>query len=50
LYYKRLESGTLELPLVEKNQTSIPIYWSDLVLIIEGISLQNIKKRKRYGY
>ncbi len=49
IYYKRLEQGTLELPPTEKNNSSISINWTDLVMIIEGISLQNIKKRKRYN-
>jgi transposase len=48
IYYKRLEKGTLELPVVDKNTLSVTINWTDLVLIIEGISLKKIQKRKRY--
>jgi len=48
LYYKRLETGTLELPEITKDTQSVQINWSDLVMITEGISLKNILKRKRY--
>lgn len=48
IYYKRLEKGNLELPQSDENSSSIMISWTDLVMIIEGISLKNIKKRKRY--
>ena len=48
LYYKRLEEGTLELPETDHNKAKIT--WSDLVLIIQGISLKNIKKRRRYPH
>jgi transposase len=48
LYYKRLESGTLELPPVDKDTLSCEMTWSQLMMMIEGIPYQNIKKRKRF--
>ena len=48
LYYKRLETGTLELPEITNNTQSVQINWTELVMITEGISLKNIQKRKRY--
>jgi len=48
LYYKRLEQGTIELPKQTGNETRMHIDWSTLVMMIEGISIENIKKRKRY--
>jgi len=48
LYYKRLETGTLELPGLPQGQMSYQLNWSTLVMIIEGISIRNIIKRKRY--
>jgi transposase len=48
LYYKRLETGTLELPGSPTGQMSYQLNWSTLVMIIEGISITNIIKRKRY--
>lgn len=49
LYYKRLESGTFEMPKYDQKTNSCQILWSDLVFILEGISLQNIKHRKRFS-
>ena len=48
IYYKRLEKGTFELPSVEEGQSSVKITRRMLMLILEGISLQDIKTRKRY--
>jgi transposase len=44
LYYKRLERGTFELPA----STETGINWETLMLILSGISLKRIVKRKRY--
>jgi hypothetical protein len=49
LYYKRLETGTIELPDVGTVGTSYAITWSDLVMMVEGIALENIRRRVRYG-
>jgi len=48
LYYKRLESGTFELPLSPMSSNCIVINYSQLVMMVEGISLQYIRTRKRY--
>jgi hypothetical protein len=48
LYYKRLESGTFELPVNLLNSSCIVINWPQLVMMVEGISLQHIQTRKRY--
>lgn len=45
LYYKRLERGNFELPVKTENGT---IEWGQLVMMIEGISVENIRMRKRY--
>ena len=47
LYYKRLERGTFELPL-SVYSSDITIQWETLVLMISGISLVQIKRKKRY--
>lgn len=46
LYYKRLETGTLELPQVKKGAQYCQINWSVLVMMIEGISIKKIVQRK----
>ena len=48
IYYKRLERGTFELPLCTSDQTSLELSWSDLVMLLEGIELKSVKRRKRY--
>ena len=48
LYYKRLEQGTFELPLSAINNSSMVINWSELVMMVQGISLQHIRTRKRF--
>lgn len=50
LYYKRLESGTFELPKKDFTGNTCPVYWPELVMMIEGISLEHIRRRKRYIY
>ena len=47
LYYKRLEKGTFELPLYDSTVGSIALDYAKLVMIIDGLSIQNIQKRKR---
>lgn len=48
LYYKRLESGTFELPHYDESQGTLQLDYARLVLLIEGISIGNIRSRKRY--
>jgi transposase len=48
LYYKRLEQGTFELPRSAIHNSSMVINWSELVMMVQGISLQHIRTRKRF--
>ncbi len=48
LFYKRLEKGTFELPVSSKAGLSQRIDYSDLVMIITGISLKYARKRRRF--
>jgi transposase len=47
LYYKRLEQGTYELPVVSAG-THHNITAQQLQLILQGIQLKSIKMKKRY--
>jgi transposase len=47
IYYKRLETGTFEIP--EGNEKSMTIKWEELVMMLEGIALKSMKRRKRYS-
>jgi transposase len=46
LYYKRLETGRLSLPKSE--QGSGPMSWGHLALVVEGISFEKTKQKRRY--
>ena len=48
LYYKRLESGTFELPAFKHDAVSCQMSWPTLMLMIEGISIEKSKQRRRY--
>jgi transposase len=49
LFYKRLEKGTFELPVVSKQTKSKAISYGELAMIITGISLKNARKRARFS-
>lgn len=46
LYYKRLEKGTFTPPPLGERQTVIR--WPDLVLMVEGITVQSSRQTPRY--
>ena len=50
LYHKRLEKGTFELPNVGDGQAVLPIEGDQLMLLLKGISLRHIRRRKRYQH
>jgi transposase len=52
LYYKRLEQGTFTLPKLltaDYNSAGVSLSWPDLVLMIEGIQVQQIRQNLRYS-
>jgi transposase len=55
IFYRRLERGTFELPraaadtnVTGANTAGVEIKLSDLALILEGIELASVKRRKRW--
>ncbi len=48
LYYKRLERGTFELPVYDNLKGSIQMKYSQMVMLLDGLSIKNIQQRKRY--
>ena len=49
LYSKRLERGSYEIPkVIHTGATDKALKWSELMLILAGISLKSVKYRKRY--
>ena len=49
IYYKRLEQGTYEIPEEDVPSKSIYITREKLMLIMEGIELKTVRKRKRFS-
>lgn len=49
LYYKRLEKGTFELPKYDIKTGSISLKYTQLVLLIDGLSIKQITRRKTYA-
>lgn len=50
LYYKRLESGTFQLPDYDDIEGSITVNYTQIVMIIDGLSIKNIQVRKRHNF
>lgn len=48
IYYKRLEKGTYERPLLEDGKTDCQITAQQLQFILQGVALQKIQYRNRY--
>ncbi len=50
IFYKRLEQGTFELPQDLSRSKTIALSHDTLVLILQGIDLVSVKKRRRYKH
>jgi transposase len=48
IYHKRLESGRFERPIYDEKQNSFRMRWAELVMMVDGMSLKNVVKRKRF--
>jgi transposase len=48
LYHKRLESGRFSLPLLDEKSSCYHLPWRDLVLMVEGISIEKTVREKRF--
>lgn len=49
LYYKRLEEGTFEVPVYDPKVGSITLSYAQMVMLVDGLSIKNIEKRKSYN-
>jgi len=50
IFYRRLEKGTFEVPAFDLDARSMPLNANQLHFMMQGISLQTIKYRKRYQH
>jgi len=48
LYYKRLEKGIFELPKYEIEDGLVVLTYTEMIMILDGISIVSINKKKRY--
>ena len=48
LYHKRLERGTYELPIGDGD--SVELRSDELMLILQGITLKSVQRRKRFDH
>jgi transposase len=48
IYHKRLETGCFERPVYDEGQKSFRMKWSGLVMMVEGLSMENVLQRKRF--
>ena len=48
IFYKSLEQGTFELPRFNSGDNSYALKWEELILILEGVELKSVRRRKRY--
>jgi transposase len=47
IYHKRLEQGRFSLPRLDPQTGSYRLTWTDLVLMVDGISVDKIRYKKR---
>lgn len=50
IFYRRLEKGAFEVPAFDLDAKSMQINSNQLHFILQGVSLQSIKYRKRYQH
>jgi transposase len=48
IWYKRLESGSFQIPTAPRDAVSIEMTTTQLSLILSGIDLRSARQRKRY--
>lgn len=48
IYYKRLETGRFSLPEFDQKSNSYRLKWMELIMMIDGISLDKVAYKKRY--
>jgi len=50
IWYKRLEQGTFEKPVAPQQTSSVTLSATELSLLLGGIELASVKRRKRYRH
>ena len=48
LYYKRLERGVFELPKYDLEEGLVVLSYTQMIMILDGISIVSLRKKDRY--
>lgn len=48
IFYKRLEQGTFQHPAHQTDEKAVHLLYNELMMLLEGIDIKHIRKRKRY--
>jgi transposase len=49
LWYRRLEKGAFRFPIPSETEvTGIPVKATDLLMLLEGVDLEHVKRQPRY--
>ena len=49
IWYKRLEAGCFEIPSAQEGAASVTLDATELAMLLGGVSLSSVKRRKRYN-
>lgn len=49
IFYKRLEKGTFQRPLLKPDSNHVELDTTELALLLTGIELKSVKRRPRYS-
>ena len=49
IWYKRLEQGNFQRPVVEEGRLKVEIRSDELAMLLGGVDMQDIKRRKRFS-
>ena len=48
LYYRRLERGTFDVPRYDPSVGSISLSYAQMVMLVDGLNVKNVVRRKLY--
>ena len=48
IYHMKLESGSFKLPVFDENTNTFQTSWQDLMMMVQGITLDGKKNKKRW--
>ena len=49
IWYRRLEQGTFQMPTIADDQKSAEIRSDELTMLLRGVDLNSIRRRKRFS-